>query len=531
MRKSTIINNRLDLKCFFYILWTLFVMLACSHDDNIIVVDDETYNDSLPEGLGALVYGVCWSEYNVNDMGRRCFDSKSLTARIGRGSDNGYSDFDSIYPWSEMKRCNVINHGGEIEVIFEGDDRFRLNDINTDVFVRIPKFGYRRYLSNGREYRVISKFGTPHPAFIEDGRELDEIFIGAFEGYVDTKGLTSVSDVIPSSGFTASEFLSLAQQRGMNYSLYDLRTIDMLYSLFAVEYGCRNTGNIIGYGISDYVQPLEKEYVVSSNPTARYSRFEEKNTNEIHCGYLYSDKISEGSCVCICRGSQNNILTFARVLKKSTLKRKNSIVYYFDGPAIDIDTDCFIGNCAQSTNWIETCSQPLKWHTGVSAISDGFDSRMRNPIRYRWIENVVGNLWHLLPDVVFKDRQMYVCENIRDYNLDNFQNFYQPVGDVLPFNDNNGQEVNERGKNFWVTSLTYYKDKPWICFGTSYNTQIYSLQSYGAYYYLRDGIMTIANGGGFDHRMRCNMLTNRAWVYPTQRWYLYGARLIYKNIE
>jgi hypothetical protein len=38
-----------------------------------------------------------------------------------------------------------------------------------------------------------------------------------------------------------------------------------------------------------------------------------------------------------------------------------------------------------------------------------------------------------------------------------------------------------------------------------------------------------ANGGGFDHRNRCNLLTTRAWVWNDTRWHLYGARLLFKE--
>ena len=55
---------------------------------------------------------------------------------------------------------------------------------------------------------------------------------------------------------------------------------------------------------------------------------------------------------------------------------------------------------------------------------------------------------------------------------------------------------------------------------------------YKGYHYIETKITPngILNGGGFDHLWRCNMLTNRAWMKDTTMWYLYGARLIFKNI-
>ena len=72
--------------------------------------------------------------------------------------------------------------------------------------------------------------------------------------------LRSVANVIPTSNITAQQFLDAAQKRGPQYTLYDMRTVDMLFSLIAVEFGCRNTNTIFGYGIADYQQPIEKEW-------------------------------------------------------------------------------------------------------------------------------------------------------------------------------------------------------------------------------------------------------------------------------
>ena len=94
-------------------------------------------------------------------------------------------------------------------------------------------------------------------------------------------------------------------------------------------------------------------------------------------------------------------------------------------------------------------------------------------------------------------------------------------------NNDNGDDIfiDRTGKNYWVTSIT---QEPGISFGTTWTQDITSQKAFGAYYYLSDGLVIIANGGGFDHGYRCNMLTNRAWITPEIRWHLYGARLIYK---
>ena len=65
---------------------------------------------------------------------------------------------------------------------------------------------------------------------------------------------------------------------------------------------------------------------------------------------------------------------------------------------------------------------------------------------------------------------------------------------------------------------------------SEYDKNLTSSEAFGAYYYLRDGLNIVVNGGGFDHRTRCNLLTTRAWITPSYRWHLYGARLLFKDI-
>ena len=474
-------------------------------------------------------YGVRWKTDDPYDLGERCLDAEGLRARFGVGSSPGKSDYDQVYPWSEIKRCNIKRLGEETIITFDDDPSFSVDGSNGDVFVRIPKFYVEKYIENGYEYRVVSGKGDkPHPAFIENGKELDAVYVSAFEGYMGKDSLLrSVANVIPTSNITAQQFLDAAQKRGPQYTLYDMRTVDMLFSLIAVEFGCRNTNTIFGYGIADYQQPIEKEW---DTDMRYYAQTEKKNTNTIECKHRRVEKMNVGTNICICKGNQRNILTFARLTDLKDDGR--STIYTFDGPPIDITTDCFIGSCAQSTNWTETCSAPHYSYMGrANMIERGLSPRERNPMRYRWIENIVGNVWHYLPDITFLNRQMYVCSNMQDYQFASHEGAYQPYN--APFeitNNDNGAINDDRGVNYWVTRLMDDSEMRGVSFGIEYDKNLTSSEAFGAYYYLRDGLNIVVNGGGFDHRTRCNLLTTRAWITPSYRWHLYGARLLFKDI-
>ena len=472
-------------------------------------------------------YGVKWSITDMNDLGSRCFNAVGKTAAIGVGRANGYSDFDMIYPWSEIKRCNIsYNKSGTKIITFEGEDGFSTEGRNGDVFVRIPRFCVDKYIKDGYEYRVVTRSdGNLHPAFIEDGKELNEIFVGAFEGIIEDGKLFSIGGLIPTSNVVAQDYLDAAKARGGGYTLYDMRTVDAIWTLYAVEFGSRNTNQYLGFGYADFWQPVKINPNIVQEAAIKTNRVKTLKLND------FKRLIPIGSNITICKDEQTSIITQAKVMSIKDIGDYS--VIEFDGPPIDVNTDCFIGSAACTTNFCEECGEgkELTWHTGRALFVDGNNQEMQNPMRYRWIENLIGSLWHFLPDVSFNALQMYVCDSIDGYEFFKTLPPYRPSGDILPVQVDNGQKNDGIGVNHWVDVLINDEFYSANVFGKSYSDYLTCRQSFGGFYYLKDGIVCIVNGGGFDHANRCNMLTNRAWIEPTRRWYLYGARLIYKRIE
>ena len=494
-----------------------FVITACTN--NVVPLPE------FPEEWEHPRYGVRWSLSNNKDAGERCFDAVGKIVRIGVGPQDGYSDFDCIYPWSEIKRCVIkTTNSGDVEIIYEGLPGFSLDGSKGDVFVRIPKFCYEHYIKDGYEYRVVSKVGeTVHPAFIENGCVLDDIFIAAFEGYVDEDdALWSKEGVIPSSNHTGEYFLNSALRKGENYTLYDNRAVDALYSLMSVEFGLRNSNHYLGYGFADYWQPI----FCQSNMVVE----DKRNINEVVLSEAGADleRLPEGSNITICKGDQGNIIAQRKI---TSIKKSNKKVFVrFDGSPIDVDLSCFVGSAACTTNFCESCGTEshLHWHTGGADFIKG--SITQNPIRYRWIENIYGSLWHFLPDVTFYNRQMYVCGDMKNYKMFSTEGPYHAVGHLFEINNDNGVTADLYGHNCWIDKFCPDLFPKAIIFGESYNKSLNSTCAYGSYYYLGDDYQIIVNGGGFDHMYRCNILTQRAWVKPDTAWYLYGARLMYKPL-
>ena len=487
--------------------------------------------------LKANSYGVKWNVSDYNDEGERCFDAVGLTATIGIGNTDGNSDFDNIYPWSDIKRCNIKqNANGANIVTFEGETGFALDGSNGDVFVRIPKFRYDKYVKDGYEYRVISD-NAPyvHPAFIEEGKELNEIFISAFEGVIDSNSkLRSISGVIPTNNKIGGAFLTAAQANGDNYSLYDMRCVDMLWTLMAVEFGKRNSNRILGWGIADFNQPIQhSQFNVTVAGIGVNSVTIGKPTDEAE-RRKHLVRFSAGQTICICDGTQYDIVAERVITAFSCASVNDNMVITFDGTPIDVTTTMFVGNAPSVTNFCETVGNYVKlnWHTGrANKSGDYLDAATINPCRYRWIENPIGNVWHFLPDVSFDSLQMYICDNMKDYDICKITSPYRAVGNLLLENSDNGNKADVTNANYWITQLLNDTFAKAIPFGKSYDKSLVSTKAFGGYYYLYNDNVCIVNGGGFDHLWRCNMLTNRAWATVSTKWYLYGARLMFKNLD
>ena len=506
---------------------------------------DKAKLDGLQSGV--VKYGVKWSVSDFSDLGTRIFDSIGKTATIGVGNTNGSSSFDSIFPWAGMKRCNInTNANGAKIVTFEGETGFALDGSNGDVFVRIPKFKTDHYTENGYEYVVIGA-GYVHPAFIEDGVELDEIFVGAFEAAKVSDALYSKAGVIPANNMTGSEFLAAAKERGSNYTLADMRSVDAIWRLMVVEFGCRNSNQVLGYGYSDFCQPSE-----TYSSGILYATVAASQSNTITIGKPSSNsfrlqlltRLGAGNNITICNGNQTTIVAQRKITAVTCASTADNIVITFDGSPVDITTAMFVGNAASDTNFCETIgsSYKLNWHTGRTSrptlSGSGLAENTTNPCRYRWIENPVGNVWQFLPDITFNDRQMYVCSSMKDYTFLKYTSPYVPIGPVLPLQSSNGNknDVNtSQTPNYWIIRLLnpiFAKGNSFAsAFDETHDGSITSAKSFGGYYYLNTGLKGVVNGGGFDHLYRCNMLTNRAQIASDDKWFLYGGRLMYKNLD
>ena len=150
------------------------------------------YNDYDSDRL-PYEFGVEWDTTSNLPALTRLGDAAALT--VNTGVTPHTSSFTSYMPWMGMKRCVLNTVGGDV-FAFEGDldddgSATLFTGLSSKVMVQIPKFWvkfsfgdaatkYRYYISPYplKGYRL-------HPAFSRNGTVVDNIYVGAFEGFVN----------------------------------------------------------------------------------------------------------------------------------------------------------------------------------------------------------------------------------------------------------------------------------------------------------------------------------------------------------
>jgi hypothetical protein len=244
--------------------------------------------DTLDELIDMLYYdteqlnNVITGRYGV----RFDFEEEEYTRLYNAVGKEGGADFDLCYPWSHMVRCNMID--GEV-VAYEGSPEYIEDGSNGDVMVEIPKFWYKVNPLRTEDVEIgegiqlleaewiIADRPYPsykvHPAFIRNGKEVDKIYVGAFEaclldavykvydtddslpGNASVDKLCSISGVKPASGKNKTLSLLTSRQmtknKGEGYCVFDFSSLSAIQLLFLIEHASFNSQEIIGRGHVD----------------------------------------------------------------------------------------------------------------------------------------------------------------------------------------------------------------------------------------------------------------------------------------
>ena len=225
-------------------------------------------------------YTVQWDKTNAACV--RLNDAAAITTNTANfgyfGSVNADYDnpFDSIYPWSGRKLCNIdidlyraltsANDITDCVVAWEGDVNFSYEH-QYGVWVYTPPFFGRSYeLGNYRYFDVTDENlqdNIAYPAMIT-GRWLGVAVTLTIDGASKSCNLPTVG--MPMANIAVSTQHTYAKNYGG--SLADIYVLDASVLLFVVEYATLNTQTAIGNGVSGlYKQSMHLSAAVTNSNT------------------------------------------------------------------------------------------------------------------------------------------------------------------------------------------------------------------------------------------------------------------------
>ena len=216
------------------------------------------------------VYGLEWNK--ISDTYKR----------LGLATGKDRTFFDTLLPWSGMRRCNLSDLG--VVNAYYGDPTYIEDGTNGQVMVKIPKFYYKTETYTDRYRWYISPYEldgyTLHPAFYRDrngdgtAEEVNYRYFSAYEGilhdgtsYVNgntystdqstnvtnnaTWKLTSISGYTPMPYINITAARTLATRRGNGWGITDFNLLFAVQLLYLIEYASFDSQTKIGKGYSD----------------------------------------------------------------------------------------------------------------------------------------------------------------------------------------------------------------------------------------------------------------------------------------
>ena len=155
-------------------------------------------------------------------------------------SGSGSSPFDTVAPWKDMKRFNVVNGS----LVADTDASF--SETDNDTVVYIPEFYYTAYkdTTNSKWLWAISptkKEGyVKHPG---SGR-----YIGRFHTSGSSSGVFTKGGVAPLANTTRANFRTYSHNKGSNWWQMDLATWSAIQLLYLVEFANWHSQDTLGKG-------------------------------------------------------------------------------------------------------------------------------------------------------------------------------------------------------------------------------------------------------------------------------------------
>jgi len=462
-------------------------------------------------------YGVSWSLTELTEKCKRLEGSVGLVANAIEGNSPIANDFDYIYPWSDIRQCNIDSKG---KITYQGQKEFAYDGSNGNVFVELPKWYVKRYQDATHEYLYISRSPKKgyeiEPAFIEGTEILDKIYIGAYDGYVTNNNkLVSWSGTYPTTNLTLETYRNYARENGgLSYGVVDIRTIIALQHLYLVEFANKNSSKTIGMGLQKMQYPFIKAAAKS-----------EKKANRIILTNVRANEFKVGQSCAI--SEKNNFKMEHRTIK--AIKKYDSLnkAIYFTGEPYDIrKVSTCIYNTPLASGMCDQMKAPSGYALGIIT-GNGFTS-----VRYRFVENPWGNIWNCVDGVAINKGVPTICYDMTKY-VSSGSKDYIPLSYGLPYQMENGN-TSTYVKQI-IKNLGYDPQYPALGFPVEISGGANKDNSFGDSFYYGPLSTELRWKGAWDMGIgvadRAGLFMLRAWFGVNDPYWHDGARLMYKPIN
>lgn len=487
------------------------------------------------------VYGIQFDITDDNPVCARIGDAAGLQNDYVIGNafqlNGGVNDFDNIFPWCEMRRCNLNFVNGKKIVTYEGETGFALDGSNGNVMVEIPKFYSRRERVANNEYWAIT--GEPksgfsvEPAFVVNGVEQDHIYVGAYNSTTDNLlgGVFSFSGKLPTVRKTLQSFVNEYNSYGLQS--YDLSIFLMMQKLMTIEFGTRNIqpylGGVVNQSYMRQSATLNPDGVIKAVVGANEIKISSDSTERSKYYFV-------GMCIKFGQQGHGGDMNLTNNVRKIVSISEDPQTGYLD---IVYDGADMSATIAANTWGVYGMAQEngltdgLTYHTGrtdfATVGTNSVKKTLNNPFRYRGIENVWGNVWERVCGI--KLRNLRYFYSFTPNNMANISeaNDWHELDYNVPLQPTSGH-----APEAWIVEQHYDRNEPLLnlpeVVGSTngggdnkfFSDSFYSNNSANVEY---ESVV----GGAWDHQIFAGLFTIRSYESPNGDSWLYGNRPIFRG--
>ena len=445
-------------------------------------------------------WGVRFPLYSVgsNPKGERLGDAVGLVANVGTDSATAYNDFDYLMPW-KSRRVNGHWDGKDfIITAVEGEPNFAVDGSNGSVYAERHLF-YYKYVFTDTYYEIwisdqhLDGYEIPERFINIDKSIMQTYYYPCYRISKDSSGnpvSVSGKDIMLSLSY--SGYKTLARKLGTNFHIETTKDRQINELLFYVEFATRNSQDIM-YGAATMRYNADDLATVATT-----------NGNKFICSNSVAGNYVVGQTIVI--GSTKNgseVANNRRITAIETHDSSNKAIV-FDGAAVNVA----VGNFISSRCWFSGGTDKVLTPSGSSVSNSSGKYQMR----YRYVEDLWGNQWAIIADVLIQDHQAYVCKDPTKF-ADSITSDYEKVGYVNAATDG------------WTKELGWDKAHPYVrlpfVVGGSNTTYFCD------YYWQNGGLRVACVGGYLDHGTSDGLVSWTCYLDVGAAGFDIGARLSY----